>query len=704
MKKKLLLLFFTILTTLTFTLAQVGEWTWMKGSSSNNGSPTFGTIGVPDPDNTPPSLYEAVEWTDHDGNFWLFGGLRDFGSEYNTLWKFDPVTNDWTWINGASVCCQAGVYGTQGIPSPSNTPGARAWGAWSWVDSSGNLWLYGGIGDDAIGGYEVMSDLWKYDIAANEWTWVAGPNNATVEVNYGTLGVFSSTSHPGARAESNASWVDDGNNLWLLGGALYFPNSGGGGFSIGGFGNDLWEFDVNTQLWGWLNGTTVLSGSGIFGTQGVPAAANHPPGIGAYAKWKDSNGDFWFFGGYNLGSSWNTMWRYNIADNMWTWMSGSNVTNNNGAAATQCVPDSNNAPSSRYENRTFWRVANGRFWTFGGIRTSFNNDVQNDLWQYDPFTNEWTWVSGSLLPNQTGSYGTQGVSSPTNVPPSKFGSIGWRDNDGNLWLFGGSDGFLAAKNDLWKYVPDPNCPSIQQSAFGATATQICEKFCTDFIDSSTNNPTSWLWQFPGGTPASSTDQNPTNICYQTPGTFDVTLITASTSGNDTVTLPGFITVLPTPPIPVITQTGNVLTSTPAFSYQWQFNLIDIPGATNQSLTISQSGLYTVIIGDSTGCTTQANFTATLVGIAEISAGATIGIHPNPSNGNFVLEWEAEKNSDWLHIEIYNALGQSVFSSDEKNVNKNFKKEISLSVLARGIYFIEMKTADFSAREKIILSR
>ena len=169
--------------------AQPGEWTWMKGSSGNSGAPVYGTQGVASIANTPPALYEAAEWTDHDGNFWMFGGIRDFSSEYNTLWKFNPATNEWTWVKGSTTCCQAGVYGTLGVPSINNTPGARSWGACSWVDNDGHLWLYGGIGYDISGGYQVLSDLWKYDIATNEWTWVYGPNSGTIAVDYGTLGV-----------------------------------------------------------------------------------------------------------------------------------------------------------------------------------------------------------------------------------------------------------------------------------------------------------------------------------------------------------------------------------------------------------------------------------------------------------------------------------------------------------------------------------
>ena len=78
--------------------AQQNEWTWMKGTSGNNGNAVYGTQGVSNSANTPGALYEAAQWTAKHGIFWLLGGLKDFGSEYNTLWKFDPSTTEWTWM------------------------------------------------------------------------------------------------------------------------------------------------------------------------------------------------------------------------------------------------------------------------------------------------------------------------------------------------------------------------------------------------------------------------------------------------------------------------------------------------------------------------------------------------------------------------------------------------------------------------------
>lgn len=239
-----------------------------------------------------------------------------------------------------------------------------------------------------------------------------------------------------------------------------------------------------------------------------------------------------------------------------------------------------------------------------------------------------------------------------------------------------------------------NCNVV---SFAAGQTSICEKFCTDFFDSSANNPTSWLWMFPGATPSSATDQNPTNICYNNPGSYDVTLITANAAGSDTLTLPNYITVNPTPPLPVIAQSGYTLTSSVASSYQWQLNNVDIPGATNQSYDVSQSGFYAVIITDQHGCvSSSANMYVLITGAEEVNANANVLIYPNPSDGDFTVELQGNQNDLEMKIRVYDMLGQNIFSSEEKLSNSSFKKEIvlckAMDCASSGIYLLEISGA------------
>ena len=254
---------------------------------------------------------------------------------------------------------------------------------------------------------------------------------------------------------------------------------------------------------------------------------------------------------------------------------------------------------------------------------------------------------------------------------------------------------------------DPSVPTCASpypiSALAASDTDVCEKFCVSFFDSSTNNPSSWQWEFPGGDPSSSTSQNPSNICYDIPGVYDVTLITTNSNGSDTLTLPDFITVYDTPPFPDITQVGYTLTSTFATTYQWQLNGIDIPGATNQSYEVLQTGFYTVVVGDENGCANSATTYVELTGIDNLVE-QNLLVLPNPSLGNFTLKWINGTGLQDVYINITNAVGQSVYSSHEENVSSNWEKEIFLGTEPAGIYYLELKTENGFARKKLITSR
>src|SRR6187549_1954718 len=112
--------------------AQPGEWVWMHGDSVPGGIGNFGTQGVPSPSNEPPAFYEACEWTDLSGTLWLFGGIGA-GGEYGDLWKYDPLTEEWTWMKGNGIINDPGNYGVMGVSSPSNLPPSRGWGATTWT-------------------------------------------------------------------------------------------------------------------------------------------------------------------------------------------------------------------------------------------------------------------------------------------------------------------------------------------------------------------------------------------------------------------------------------------------------------------------------------------------------------------------------------------------------------------------------------------
>jgi PKD repeat protein len=113
--------------------------------------------------------------------------------------------------------------------------------------------------------------------------------------------------------------------------------------------------------------------------------------------------------------------------------------------------------------------------------------------------------------------------------------------------------------------------------FTADSTSICLGLNVDFTDLSTNNPTSWTWSFPGGTPATSNAQNPQNIVYNTAGNYNVTLTVSNGIYTNSTTKTTYIHVNSPAPMPM-TPTGDTLLC--ENSWNTAYRIFDIPNATS----------------------------------------------------------------------------------------------------------------------------
>ncbi|OQX80553.1 MAG: hypothetical protein B6D61_01820 [Bacteroidetes bacterium 4484_249] len=80
-----------------------------------------------------------------------------------------------------------------------------------------------------------------------------------------------------------------------------------------------------------------------------------------------------------------------------------------------------------------------------------------------------------------------------------------------------------------------------QAMFYAGSTEICEGESVEFTDISTGEVVSWEWTFEGGSPSTSSNQNPM-IDYSDQGIFDVTLTVSDGTDSNTITFEDYITV------------------------------------------------------------------------------------------------------------------------------------------------------------------
>jgi N-acetylneuraminic acid mutarotase len=490
--------------------AQTSEWAWMGGSSvippSDTGPPgVYGTLGVAGATNVPGGRYYAVSWTDKQGNLWLFGGEGEDAVEnygiLNDLWEFNVTTREWTWMSGNSTIPgygdgQPGVYGQLGIPGTKNTPGGR-FGAFGWADQQGNLWLFGGGGFDSTGAiFGYLNDLWEYNIVSGEWTWMSGSSTLPVGNGnsgwpgvHGALGSLTSGSYPGGRGWG-VVWTDPQGSFWMFGG--FGANEQGQINQL----NDLWKFVPSTRQWAWMGGNSEIGGTawyGVYGQLGTPASGNTPGARESPGGWVDAGGNLWLFGGDGQGltsggqtykGDLNDLWEFSPTTNEWAWMGGSNLIGSSGASpgvnGTLGTFSAANIPGARVAP-VVWVDSAGNAWLIGGNGWGVANCVGalDDVWEFNPATNEWAWMAGpsgvGSTSGESGVYGTLGVAGAGNIPGGRLAAASWTGLDGSFWLMGGegtdaigANGYL---NDLWEYGAAAAEPTLSVPAGTYTASQ-----------------------------------------------------------------------------------------------------------------------------------------------------------------------------------------------------------------------------------------
>ena len=173
----------------------------------------------------------------------------------------------------------------------------------------------------------------------------------------------------------------------------------------------------------------------------------------------------------------------------------------------------------------------------------------------------------------------------------------------------------------------------------------------------------------------STLQNPTDICYNNYGAFDVMLIACNANGCDTLVITNFITELQNP-TDSIWQSNDTLYSLPGQSYQW-YELSGglISGATNSYYVFTQPGSYYCLVNDSVGCVATSNIIV-ITALAENQNHENLNfIIPNPNNGSFTIELNMALSAD-ANLRIFDMQGRIVYNSAIKNQREKIDSDLS----------------------------
>lgn len=241
-----------------------------------------------------------------------------------------------------------------------------------------------------------------------------------------------------------------------------------------------------------------------------------------------------------------------------------------------------------------------------GFTISSNNICQGDC---ITITNTTTGTTGSELYAWSFNGGTPSTS--TSQTPASV----CYNTTGTYWITlvvtDASSNFL----DSTGMAVTVNTCNLPVASFTVSQTTLCENDCVNFTDNSTGTTgtVAYNWSFPGANTTSSTQQNPTGICYATAGTYTVTLQITDQVGTDDTIMTNLITVNACgPPVASFTSDtliceGNCITYTNTTtgggaSYVWTFQggTPSSSAQTNPTVCYSDSGTYqTTLIATNT---------------------------------------------------------------------------------------------------------
>ena len=168
------------------------------------------------------------------------------------------------------------------------------------------------------------------------------------------------------------------------------------------------------------------------------------------------------------------------------------------------------------------------------------------------------------------------------------------------------------------------CATPPVADFGASDSTLCVGDCISFTDLTTNTPSGWTWYFFGADSTNSNQQNPTNICYNTAGNFDVALVASNPAGSDSLFMPGFITVSPLPTIVMTPDTaiciGDTidLTASGGTNYTWNNGL---GSGANHTVIPSADTSFQVTVTDNNGCLDSSTVNITVNSLPTVVANA-----------------------------------------------------------------------------------
>jgi PKD repeat protein len=248
------------------------------------------------------------------------------------------------------------------------------------------------------------------------------------------------------------------------------------------------------------------------------------------------------------------------------------------------------------------------------------------------------------------------------------------------------------------------------AAFISTTTSGCEMLSIDYTDMSYGAVTSWNWSFEGGTPATSTQQNPT-VSYTNAGTFDVSLTVSDGTNNNTFSAPDYVTVYALPEV-TLEDIGDQCIYYPAFELTQGMPAGGVYAGTGVANgwfdpTVAGMGTHTITYTytdehDCVNFAEQEIMVDECVGINDNPQATAMRIYPNPVTGNATIAFGLSQTTH-VTAEIYNSIGILVMKLNDGIIEAGAHNiYVNMSTLENGMYFVQFKAGETVITKKLTL--
>lgn len=265
-------------------------------------------------------------------------------------------------------------------------------------------------------------------------------------------------------------------------------------------------------------------------------------------------------------------------------------------------------------------------------------------------------------------------------------------------------------------------------AFGAAPSATCTGSTVTFYNYSDQTAVGGLvpaWDFgAGANPATSSSSGPVTVTYSSPGFKTVSLSYNDGFGNfvDGIGITDYINVngsVSTSAITGTTQlntcTNNVetyaVTNTPGSTYNWTVNGGTITsGQGTNTVTVSFAtggGSVSVTETNAGGCvgSPQSVTVSCPVGLQNLSGGIrSLSVYPNPSTGFVTVECMVGDNNNGsaYELQLMNVEGRTILAQSGNIISGEFKSDLQLSELPKGVYFVRIKLEGEVISRKVVL--